>query len=150
VKVRDIRDPDRLADLVDEVPTRQRRLVELREQLRGPFDDIAALGGPGVLKVCDLDVGPAGADPLDALQSRREDGRLDPVETARDRERPVRLTGFRRDLDLDAAEFARLLEVADVEFLAEQPFGLAEDRADDVTPLDHPVGLDIRVYQVLR
>ena len=44
------------------------------------------------------------------------------------------------DLDLDAADPAGLLEVAKVELVTEQAFGLSEHRADDVGFVDDTFG----------
>jgi len=59
-----------------------------------------------------------------------------------------RLALFGRYLYVYAADLRRLLQVTEVQFLAEQTLGLAEDRADDVTPLYHPVGGDVGVNYV--
>jgi hypothetical protein len=54
----------------------------------------------------------------------------------------------RVDVDVDAADLRGVLQVAQVEVVAEQPFGLPEDGAHDVGALDHAVGGDVRVDEV--
>ena len=126
-------------------------LVEgVDEEFLGAFDHLAAFGLADVLDVRDLDVGLTRPDARDGFERRREDGRLDAVQTGGDGDVAERLAALARHFDVDAADFRRLLEVAEVEVVAEQTFGLPEYRADDVAPLDYPVGGERCVNEIFR
>ncbi len=96
----------------------------------------------------DLDGGPAGPDTGDRLEGGGEDRGLDPVEGARDGDCAERLPVLGVDLDVDASDLRRLLEVAEIQVVAEEAFGLAEDGPDDVGAFHDAVSRDCRVNEV--
>ena len=52
------------------------------------------------------------------------------------------------DVDLDSADAAALLQVSQVQFLAEEPFRLAEHGPDDVGFLDDPFRLQAGLDEI--
>src|SRR3989449_643235 len=145
----DLRHLHALAHLVEEVrPGGLRLLDHGREQGAGSLDDFVALRHAGVLDLVDLDRGLAWADPVDRLEGRRQDRGLDLVQRGRDQDRPFAPSLLALDVDLDAADAAALLQVPQVQFLAEQPFRLAEHGPDDVGFLDDPFRLQAGLDEI--
>src|SRR4029077_9598599 len=103
---------------------------------------LLALRDADVLDADDLDLGPARADPVDGLESAREDGGLDLVERGRDQDLAFALSLPGVDVDLDAADSTGLLKVAEVELVSEETLGLTEDGPDDVGFVDDTFGGD--------
>jgi len=138
---RDLLDLDRLADGLGEVESDPLRLLlEVGEDLLGAFDDLLALRDADVLDADDLDLGPARADAVDGLEPRGQDRGFDLVEGRRDQDLAFALSLPAVDLDLDPSNPSGLLEVAEVELVAEQALGLSEDGADDVGLVDDAFG----------
>ena len=90
----------------------------------------------------DLDLGPAWADAVDGLETGGEDRGLHLVERRGDDDLSLALALPAVDLDLDAADTAGFLKVAEVELVSEQALRLAEHRSDDVRFVDDAFGAD--------
>src|SRR5881296_1211649 len=131
-----------LAHFVEEVrPGGLRLLDHGREQGAGSLDDLVPLRHTGVLDLVDFDRRLARADAVDRLEGRRQDRSLDLVQRRRDQDRAFAPTLLALDVHFDAADAAALLQVPQVQFLAEESFRLAEHGADDVGLLDNPFRL---------
>lgn len=147
---RDLLDLDGLADRLGEVePHALRLLLEPGEDLLGALDDLLALRDADILDRDDLDLGAAGADPVDGLEAGGQDGGLDLVERGGDEDLALALALAGVDVHFDAADPSGLLEVAEVELVTEEPLGLAEDGADDVGLVDDALGGDAGLDLVL-
>src|SRR3989454_2211119 len=145
----DLRHLHALAHLVEEVrPGGLRLLDHGREQGAGSLDDLVALRDAGVLDLVDLDRGLARADAVDRLEGRRQDRGLDLVQRGRDQDRAFAPAFLALDVDLDSADAAALLQVSQVQFLAEEPFRLAEHGPDDVGFLDDPFRLQAGLDEI--
>lgn len=139
-----------LADGFDEFRRAHRGLLERAEQRLRAIDHLAAFGGPDVLDPVDVDGRATRPDPVDGFERCAEDRGLDPVEPARDGDPAERLAVLGVDRHVDPTDLRGVLERPEIEIVAEQALGLAEDRADHVVSLHHPLGGDVRVNQVLR
>src|SRR2546426_1087430 len=147
----DLGDLDARADLVEEVRAARLRALEHRgEELAGPLHDFVPLRDPDVLDLVHADRGLARPDPVDRLQGRRHDRGLDLVEARRDQDEPLGASLLALYVDFDAPDPPGLLEVPEVELLAEQTFRLPEDRAYDVGLLDDALRLEAGRDQILR
>jgi hypothetical protein len=146
----DVLDAGLLAHRLDEVLAGHRRVLEVGQQVRRPVDEFATLRCACVLDGRHCAVCSTRADAFDRFEGGSQDRRLDPVEAAPDGDRPERAAVLRLDVDVYPADLRGFLQAAQIEFVAEQPLGLPENGADDVTPLDHPARADLRVNEVLR
>src|SRR2546426_942528 len=147
----DLGDLDARADLVEEVRAARLRALEHRgEELAGPLHDFVPLRDPDVLDLVHPDRGLARPHPVDRLQGRRHDRGLDLVEARRDQDEPLGASLLALYVDFDAPDPPGLLEVPEVELLAEQTFRLPEDRAYDVGLLDDALRLEAGRDQILR
>src|SRR5436309_379307 len=134
---------------VEEVrPGGLRLLDHGREQGAGSLDDLVPLRHAGVLDLVDLDRGLARADAVDRFERRRQDRGLDLVQRGRDQDRAFAASFLALDVDLDSADAAALLQVPQVQFLAEEPFRLAEHGPDDVGLLDDPFRLQAGLDEI--
>src|SRR5207244_2828696 len=79
---------------------------------------------------------------------RRQDRSLDLVQRGRDQDRAFAASFLALDVDLDSADAAALLQVPQVQFLAEEPFRLAEHGPDDVGLLDDPFRLQAGLDEI--
>jgi len=147
----DVLDADGLSDLLDEVAAGPHRVLEGAPEKRfRALDDLPPFGRPNVLDLPDLDGRSTRSDPVYGFKRRREDGGLDLIEARRDRDPAERLAVLRIDLDVDPADFRGVLQLAEVQLVAEEALGLSEDRPDDVRSFDDSLRRDVRVYEVFR
>ncbi len=134
-----------LAAMVEESKTSG---TDLLDEVRGSVTvaEIVSFGSER------LPAGPnvADSDAIIVVEGRGQDRRLDLVQRGRDEDRAFRSAFLALRVDLDAADPAALLEVPQIQFLAQEAFGLAEDRADDVGLLDDALRLEAGLDQVLR
>ena len=147
----DLLDLHGFADLLGEVGPHVLGLaLQAGEQVLGPLDDARPLRGAHVLERGDLDPRLARPDPVHGLEAARQDGRLHLVQGGGDEHLSFALAFLRVDLDLDPADPAALLQVPQVELVAQKALGLAEDGPHHVGLLDDAVGGDPGSDQVLR
>ncbi len=140
-----------LHDLVHEVAGAALAFLAHRlQKLLGAVRDPGAFGLAHIVDGVDLHLGLAGADAVDALEGCCEDRRLGLVEAGGQRDVAFGLALLGRDVDLDTADAAAFLQVAEVELVPEQALGLPEDGADDVGFLDDAVRGHPRFDEVLR
>ena len=107
--LRDVLDPDCLANLLDQVRAPGALALEVGEQVRRPVDDFPALGRAHVLQSRHLEVRPTRPDSVDGFERGREDGGLDLVEPAGDGHLAVRTAALRLDRHVDPTDLRGLL-----------------------------------------
>src|SRR5438128_787541 len=83
-----------------------------------------------------------------SLERRRQDRGLDLIQRGRDQDRPFAPSFLALDVHLDSADAAALLQVTQVQFLAEEPFRLAKHGPYDVGFLDNPFRLQAGLDEI--
>ena len=138
-----------LPDVLRQVGTAALGLLhEDSEEFLRTLGDLLPLGDTYVLDADDLDRCLAGTDAVDGLEGRGDDCRLHLVEGRRHVDDTLGFSAFGDDLDFDPADPSGLLEVPQVEVVAEEAFGLSEDGSHDVGFVDDSVCVDLRFYLV--
>src|SRR3989344_3571728 len=90
----------------------------------------------------------AGADALDDLQGSSHNAGLGLVQGRGDDDLPLGLPAPGLDVHFYPADPSGALELAQLQLRAEQALGLAENRADDIRPVNNAVDLDAGMNDV--
>src|SRR5206468_4345035 len=144
-----LRDLHALTHLVEQVgPGGLRLLDHGRQERAGSLDDLVPFRDARVLDLVDPDRGLARADAVDRLERRRQDRGLDLIQRGRNQDRPFAPSFLALDVHLDSADAAALLQVTQVQFLAEEPFRLAKHGPYDVGFLDNPFRLQAGLDEI--
>ena len=114
-----------------------------------PFEDGFPLQVAGIFDAGNGDFGVARPNPVHYFQRGSENAGFNHVQARRDDYGAHALSFAHLHFNFNAPYAPVLLEFAQIQLVAEKPFGLPEYRSDDVGLFNEPVYLVISLYQIL-